>query len=193
MTADSKKISPALLCWDTHCRWIHVPDALPGIQLYGRNSAAGRERRKALLFRVPHRKKIYQNLFARIVIVSPPVAMIIKLHRHLSWLGPAAGVQGWHWPQSEVVALERGNRSFAASVTLVPQCAFLHPHHTSSSLLLSERLGSTSGQAPSSTGARGQKILLPGAGEDSSSRGGKALAIWILGLLGEAFLGLLGE
>lgn len=67
---------------------------------------------------------------------------------------------------------------------VVPQCAFLHPHHTSSSLLLSERLGSTSGLAPSSTGARGQKILLPGAGEDSSSRGGKALAIWVLGLLG---------
>lgn len=141
-------------------------------------------KRKALLLQVPHGKKIYQNLFAQIVIVTPPVAMIIKLHHQLSWLGPAAGVQGWHWPQSEFVSSEGGSCSFAASVKLIPQWAFLHLHHPSSSLLLGERLGSTSGLAPSRTGARGQKLLFPTAGKSSSSGGGKALVVWILGLLG---------
>lgn len=158
---------------------------VPWIQLYGRNSAAGREEGRHFCFRChTGKKKIYQNLFARLVIISPVVAMIIKLHHQLSCLGPAAGVQGWHWPQSEVVALEGGNWSFAAGVKLVPQCAFLHLHHPSSSLLLGERLRSTSALAPSSTGDRGQKIPFPGAGENSSSREAKALTVWIFGLLG---------
>lgn len=101
------------------------------------------------------------------------------LHQ-LSWLGPAVGVQGWLWPQAEVIALKRGSCGFTASVKPAPQCTSLH--HPSSSPLLGSRLGSTSGLAPSSTGAKGQKLVLPGAGEEPSSREGKALTVWMLGL-----------
>lgn len=50
--------------------------------------------------------------------------------------------------------------------------------------LLGRRLGSTSGLALSSTGATVRKLVLPGAGEDPSSREGKALAFWMLDLFG---------
>lgn len=116
-----------MLCWNTHCRWIHDPAA--AVREKYRCCEEGKEDTPAS---GATWKKIYQNLFAWIIVLSPPVAVIIKMLHQLSWLGPAVGVQGWLWPHAEAVALKRGSCGFAASVKLAAQCASLQFHHLSS-------------------------------------------------------------